>query len=803
MRISLNWLRSYVDVALSPEALAERLTMAGLEVGAVERLGEGIDDVVVAQILEKGRHPDADRLSLCRVTDGAEEYDIVCGATNMVAGDKVALARVGTRLPGGVRIKKSKIRGQTSFGMMCSERELGLSDEHQGILVLPEEAPVGEPLVRVLGLPDVVLDVELTPNRADCLSVVGVAREVAALTGAPLRVPAPAVPEAGDPVEGQTSIEIHAPDLCHRYAARIARGVRLGPSPLWLTQRLRAAGVRAISNVVDVTNYVLLELGHPLHAFDLRRLAGERIVVQRAREGERFVTLDGQERVLDPDTLMICDAERPVGLAGIMGGLNSEVQEDTTDLLLESAYFQPENIRSSSRRLGLRTEASYRFERGTDVEGLLRALDRAAELIVELGGGTVARGVWDAYPTPHAPARVTLRLAKVASVLGVAIPAARVEAHLTGLGMTVLARDGDRFEVAIPTHRIDLEREIDLIEEVARLEGYDAIPVTLPRVPMACEPVPERLMLADRARDALVAAGLREAVTLSFIDPAEDDRLALPPDSALRPKVALQNPLSRETAVLRTSLLPGLLQAAGLNARRQARDVRLFEVGRTFHPVAEQPLPREVLRVAGVLAGRRRPLGWSDGAEAVDFYDLKGAVEDLLDRLQVRGARWETAGDLPWLHPGRAARVTAGETMLGWVGQVHPERLDAYEIPSDTYAFELDLDAAGRVGREPGHFGGLDRFPGTERDVALLVDREVTAQQVAEAIASLESPLIRSATLFDAFEGGRLPEGKVSLAFRVTYRSEERTLTEEDVIRVEQELLRRLEERVGARRRDA
>jgi phenylalanyl-tRNA synthetase beta chain len=802
MRISLDWLKAYVDVDLPAEDLAHRLTLAGLEVGAVERRGEGIEDVVVGQVLERGPHPNADRLSLCRVTDGAETYDIVCGATNMQPGDRVALARVGARLPGGVEIRKAKIRGQTSLGMMCSSRELGLGDDHSGIMILPAKAPLGSRVIDVLGLPDAILEVEITPNRPDCLSVVGVAREVAALTGAPLRIPEPCVPEEGDPVGPQTSVEIRDPDLCPRYAARIVRGIRLGPSPLWMQRRLESAGVRAINNAVDVTNYVLLELGHPLHAFDLHRLAGERIVVQRAGAGEVFRTLDGQDRTLDGEALVICDGERAVALAGIMGGLNSEVYDDTVDVLLESAYFLPSNIRATSKRLGLRTEASYRFERGTDIEGLRRALDRAAELLVELAGGVVAKGVWDAYPKPRTPAVVPLRASKLSSVLGVAVSADEAARHLESLGIPVVDRDADGLRAEIPTHRVDLEREIDLIEEVARVRGYDSIPVSLPRVPMTCDAPPPRWSLAERSRDALAALGLREAITLSFVDPAEDERVGLPEGSPLRAKVALANPLSRETAVLRTSLLPGLLRAVGLNARRQVRDARLFEVGRTFHPLEGQPLPQEALRAAAVLAGRRHPLGWWSGADAVDFYDAKGVVEAFLRRLGVEQARFEPAPHLPWLHPGRAARVLAGERELGWVGQVHPDRLDPYEIPGPAVAFELSVEDVGAVAEGTGHFRGLARFPSVERDLAIVVDRGVSAQAALDAVGAVASPLVRAAVLFDAFEGGRLPEGKVSLAIRVTFRADDRTLTEAEVEDVEALILRRLESQVGARLRD-
>jgi phenylalanyl-tRNA synthetase beta chain len=803
MRISLNWLRDYVDLSVPVDELAHRLTMAGLEVSAVETLGAGIEGVVTARIVGKGPHPGADRLSLCRVDDGSEVHEIVCGATNMDTGDAVALARVGTRLPGGLKIKKAKIRGQASFGMMCSERELGLGEGHAGILILPPDTAPGRPLLEVLGLPDTVFEVDLTPNRADCLSVVGVAREVAALTGAALRLPQPNLSEAGEPVAGQTSVTIEAPELCRRYAARIVRGVRIGPSPRWLQQRLQALGVRALNNVVDVTNYVLMELGHPLHAFDLQRLGDQRIVVRRAAAGERFTTLDGQERVLDADTLMICDGHGPVAVAGIMGGLNSEVEDTTRDVLLESAYFDPANIRRSSKALGLSTEASYRFERGTDIEGLIRALDRAAGLIAELAGGTVAEGIWDAYPAPVPRRRVDCRPARVSAVLGVELSRDAIVGHLISLGLALVAETGSELTFEVPSHRVDLEREIDLIEEVARLHGYDEIPVTLPKVEMRAGERPASRITADHARDALVAAGMAEAVSLSFIDPAEDERLGLGEGDALRRKVTIRNPLNSETSVLRSTLLPGLLRAAGLNARRQTGAVRLFEVGRTFHPVAGQDLPREVQRVGAVLSGERYPLGWLADTQGVDFFDAKGIVEGFLATLGVDGVAWEAATDRPWLHPGRGARVVLDGAELGWCGQLHPDRVEAYQVPEQTLVFELDLDRLQRAGHRTGAFPGLDRYPAVARDLAVVLDRSVPVQQVMDAVSDHagSEPLLRSATLFDAYEGERLAADKVSLAVRIVYRSEDRTLTEEEVQEAEAGLLAHLEQHLGARLR--
>ncbi len=803
MRIPISWLREYVDVDLAPEALAERLTMAGLEVSAVDHLGEGIRGVVVAQIVEKGPHPNADRLSLCRVTDGTGIHEIVCGATNMGPGDKVALARVGARLPGGFKIKKTKIRGQVSHGMMCSERELGLGEDHSGILILPADAPVGTDLLEYLGLPETVIEVEITPNRADCLSVVGVAREVAALTGKELRIPQPEVPESGPEIAGITSVEIRAPELCHRYAARVIRGVRVGPSPMWLRRRLEACGVRSINNVVDVTNYVLLELGHPLHAFDMNRLAEGRIVVQRARAGERFTTLDGQERDLDADSLVICDAGRPVALAGIMGGENSEVEPDTTDVLLESAWFLPANIRRTSRRLGLRTEASYRFERGTDIEGLIRALDRATELIARLAGGTVARGIFDAYPIVHEPKRIPVRHDRVRRLLGVAVPPEEVRRILRSLGMIEEAVDDRSVTVRVPTHRVDLEREVDLVEEVARIHGYDRIPTTLPRVPMRPDPAPLRRRIANVARDLLAGQGFHEAVCLSFGDPADDGRLGLPEGHALARHVTLANPLGRETSVLRTTLLPGLLGGLARNQRRQERAARLFEVGRSFHPREEEPLPQEVLRAAAVAAGPRDPLAWWASEEPVGFFDAKGAVETLLAGLGVRDAGFESATDLPWLHPGRAARVTAGDAVLGWVGELHPLRLDAWDLEGPVAVFELDLDAVARVRQEPGPFPGLPRYPATQRDLAILVEAgRVRARDVVEAVWQAGLTLVRNVEIFDVYRGDRIPEGMVSLALRITYRADDRTLTDEEVRAEETRILEHLAERTGARLRE-
>jgi len=635
MNISINWLKDYVDIEETPQELADMLTMAGLETASITELGEGCEDIVVAQILKKEQHPNADRLSLCQVTDGEETYPIVCGATNMVEGDKVALARVGSVLPGNFKIKKAKLRGVESHGMMCSERELGLSDEHSGIIILPKETAVGTKLVEALGLPDTVIEVEITPNRPDWLSVVGVAREISANTGRALKMPPSEVNEGIDSATEATSVEINAPYLCHRYTARFIKGVKVGPSPLWMQNRLKAAGVRPISNVVDVTNYVLMELGHPLHAFDFNKLRGGKIVVKRAEEGEKFTTLDGQERALTGENLMICDGEGSVGVAGVMGGLNSEVSDETVDVLLESAYFFPPNIRATAKALGLSTEASYRFERGADIEGLVTALERAARLIVETAGGTVLKGIIDNYPTAHDKRRITLRVPRIAQVLGLEIASGRAVECLKGLGIEVIEADDERIVTLAPTHRVDIEREIDLIEEIARIVGYNNIPSTLPRISIQPGvPAGERPFY-EKCRDLLAAAGLNEIITYSFIDPEDDNRIALEPDSPLRAKVKIQNPLGVETSVLRTTLLPSLLRVAGNNVRRGNKDIKLFEVGKTFHPEEGMPLPEEHVRMAGLLTGSREPLTWWAKQDRLDFFDGKGVVERVFSAIGV------------------------------------------------------------------------------------------------------------------------------------------------------------------------
>ncbi|MEW5762777.1 MAG: phenylalanine--tRNA ligase subunit beta [Bacillota bacterium] len=780
MRVSLQWLQEFVDLPVGVGELADKLTMAGLAVDAVEEPGKEIAGVVTGRINRIERHPDADRLLVCRVDAGrGEELTIVTGATNMREGDIVPVALEGARLAGGVTIRRGKFRGVVSQGMLCAADELGIGEDHSGILILPPDTPVGADAKKLLGLDDVILELDLTPNRGDCLSVLGVAREVAALFKLPVRLPEPPPRLPADPGIGQVRVDIEAPDLCRRYVARLAAAVKPGPSPLWMQRRLFAAGVRPIFNVVDVTNYVMLELGQPLHAFDYDTLAEGRIVVRRARPGEVLLTLDGVERHLTPDMLVIADAAGAVAVAGVMGGEATGVAGHTTRILLESAWFDPSNIRRTSRQLGLRSEASLRFEKGVDLEGCLRAADRAMQLIADIGAGEPLPGAVDAYPVPHTPRTIVVRPERVAEILGVGLARGKVEEILDRLGFQVRT-DGEELLAQVPSYRVDVHREIDLVEEVARLYGYDRVPETLPYgdTTPACRTRHQALF--DRVRDVMTACGLTEAITYSFISAASFDRLCLPAGHPLRHAVRLANPLSEEQGVMRTLLLPGLLETLARNAQRGAASAAFFEIGRVFLPVRDGQLPHEGNRLGLALTGET-PRGWNRRPAPLDFFYLKGVLEVLADRLGV-DVTWER-GAQPFCHPGRTARIVAGGVELGWAGEVHPDVTAAYDLPGRAAAAELDLEALLQAApeRRTTRFAGLPRFPSVNRDLAVIIDAAVPAAAVLAAVREAGGPLLQEVSIFDVFRGPQIPAGCRSLAFAMRFRAPDRTLTEEEV----------------------
>lgn len=780
MKIPYGWVREFVDLDLTAEQAAERLVNAGLEVPSVTSVVPDVRGVVVGEIeaieRELGESP-GHRLVLCRVSTGRERFTVVCGAPNARVGLRAAFAPPGARLPGGRTIGVARIRDADSQGMLCSERELGLGEEHDaGVLALDGDAPLGADVVGHLGLDDRVLEIEITPNRPDCLSVLGVARELAALTGGRLRRPAIRLREGREPARALAGVRVEAPDLCPRYTVRVIGGLSVGPSPAWMTARLRACGLRPISNVVDITNYVLWELGHPLHAFDGDRVTDRTFVVRRARAGERFTTLDGQERALDATMLVIADPERAIGLAGVMGGANSEVGAATTRVFLESAYFAPAGIRRTSRALGLRTDAAYRFERGADIEGLVDAGARAAELMAELAGGTVARGMVDVYRQRRKPVRVRLRLARVERVLGIAPPRRHARRILTGLGLGVRDRGRD-LDVEVPSFRRDLAMEDDLAEEIIRVWGYDKIPSTLlsgATVEVARES--ERLRQEGLVRRALVGAGLLEAVAYSFTDPARAAALRGADDAE---PVVLLNPLSQDASLLRPHPLDGVLGVVATNVRRRQPDVRVFEIGRTYERAPGGDTGTAEPRWAAVaLTGARRDGGWQGDGGAVDVYDAKGYAEHVLATFGV-AAHTRLGGRLGGLEPdSHAGLVTETGEVVAEFGEVAATARQRFEIDAPVFVAVLPLDRLPSMPVAP-RYEPLPRFPSVQRDMAFAIgDPGLAVAEVQAAIARTAGPLLREVAVFDVF---RLPEGSRSVAWRLTFQAEDRTLTDEEI----------------------
>ncbi|MFH1596335.1 MAG: phenylalanine--tRNA ligase subunit beta [Pseudomonadota bacterium] len=793
MRLSLNWLKELVDLTVSAAEVAERLTMAGLEVEALEEVTPDFSGVVVARVMGVEPHPNADRLQIAAVDDGGHTYAVVCGAPNVRAGRLYPFAPPGAVLAGGRRLEPAKLRGVVSQGMLMAEDELGLSPDHEGLMELPQDLTVGQDLVAALNLQDTVLTVAITANRSDCLSVLGLAREVAALLNQPLRHPEVQAASSRGP-ELKAKVTILAPVHCPRYAARLLTGLTVQASPFWLRRRLQLAGLRSINSLVDVTNYVLLEFGQPLHAFDFEKLGGGEIVVRLPRPGERtFVTLDGQERQLDPETLLICDAARPVALAGIMGGLDSEVTAATSQVLIESAYFNPRTIRRTAKRLGLSTEASYRFERGVDPDAVTHALERATQLMLAVGGGEACGARLDAYPAPIYHPRLSLRVSRANQVLGTDFSQEKMVELLRRLHLPVVSVGPESLVVQVPSFRGDLEREVDLIEEIARLAGYGTIPVTLPRgVVSTPRPGPE-VELRTAAKQLLLGLGFFEAITYSF----QPERLeALMPEAApALPVLRLANPLSEEQAVMRTSLLPGLLETLRRNTLKQVLDVRLFEVAKVFIPEPGADLPREEHWLAGAMYGGREEAAWNSSREAVDFFDLKGAVETLLEGLQIPEVNFRADG-LP-LFLGYGARAYSGDVELGVLGGLLPEVSEQLDLEGRIFVFNLDFEALVRTSAPP-RFSPLPRYPAAYRDIALVVPEEVPAARVAQALYHHGRPWLVEARLFDVYTGEPIPPGKRSLAYRLSYRDPERTLTDDLVNPHHQALVAALTRELGA-----
>jgi phenylalanyl-tRNA synthetase beta chain len=805
MKVPFNWLKEYVAIDVTPAELADRLTMAGLEAEKIDYIGDTWDKGYVAEVKGVSPHPDADRLVLADVAAGEHRLTVVTGAPNIAAGQKVALALARARLIDAYAdelkfktLKPGKIRGIVSEGMVCSEKELGLSEEHEGILVLPDDAPVGTPLADYLG--DAVIEFEITPNLVHAFSMVGIAREASAVLDAELHLPAlaslDAVPQRDD------LVTIEAPDLNARYVGIVIEGVTVEPSPGWMAQRLTRAGVRPVNNLVDVTNYVLLEMGQPLHAFDLTRIGTGRIVTRRAKPGETIETLDHRTREVDEDVLLITDGERPLAVAGVMGGVDSEVTDDTTSILLESATFDMVNIRHTSRKLKLRTDASTRFERGIDPDLALIAARRAVALILELCPGARVTECDDTYPNPVAPRTVTMPLSRIKRVLGIEIERDRVVDILTRLDLQPVI-DGETLTVTVPTWRSDISIPEDVVEEVARIVGYAELPATLPT---GETPVVERdpmYLLERKVRTLLAAAGMWEGRSYATLAPEEiaqwstGESVALTAEIAPDALVRLLNPVNAERPVLRPALLPSLLPAVSENLKHQ-ESVRLLEVAHVFWGTGPGELPQEPPHVAGILAGRRAELDrFAPGAPEMDFRDAKGLVDILAQRLGVSLTFAPVRH--PAFHPGRAAAISAGDARLGIVGEIHPSLAAAHGIETRVAAFELDL--VGVAAAQPDTRGvqvNADPYLPVQQDFSMVVDAATPAAQVRDALLLGAGPLATDITLFDVYEGESIGEGRKSLTFRVTFTAPDRALTDKELEKVRKKIEKTLERNAGA-----
>ena len=805
MKLPYKWLKQYVDLPIEADELAKRFTLAGLEVEAVEEFAGGISGVLVAKVIEVKPHPASDHISICSVDSGCAIHTVLCGAANVAAGQIVPLAKIGARLPGGVEISAKTALGMVSEGMICSLAELGIdSNNRDGIWVLPEGLAIGEDILTALDLQDSVLDIALTPNRSDCLGLLNCAYEAAALAGGQVREPSLAYEEIGPPIQELLSIEVQDATLCPRYVGRLVQGVKVGPAPLWIQQCLLRAGMRPINNVVDISNYVMLERNQPLHTFDYQKLARQRIIVRAAKPGEAMRTLDGKERNFSGGEILICDGEKPICVGGIMGGFETEVSHDTVDVLIESAYFKPHSIRHTARALGLASEASQRFEKGIDISACDKAAQRAAQLLVEYCGATAARGLLDVggqrdYP----PCRIKLQLNQVNDLLGTSYNMETILQVMRSLSFAVEVIDFESAIIDIPSYRQDITLAEDLIEEIARLVGYDSIPVTMPYANVAgCLTVEQRLR--EKLRDISVGLGLYETVNYSFINKEEAIKLLTDKDHPFRQPLAIANPLSEEQSVMRLSLLPGLLNCAQRNISRRNLHPAIFELGAVYIPHEQRPSsgqPREAA-AWGLLLSGSTAASWQKAGKAYDYFYAKGLIETIAQAFHIGSLCFERApADLyPYLHPGRSAIILLNDEELGFLGELNPRVADNYNLPAATIVGQLWLQplfkASARVTA-----AALPKYPAMERDIALVGSSQIPASQIEAAIRSAAGSLLEELKLFDTYTGPPILKGQRSLAYTLTFRHSQRTLTDAEADASIQNIVNILDEGYGLKLR--
>ena len=788
MKVSVKWLKELVDFDLPVEELASRLTDAGLEVENITTLGTGLDNVVVGEIKKVTPHPQADKLSVCMVSVGTEDLQIVCGAPNVAEKAKVPVALIGATLPAGMQITKSNLKGVESFGMICSEKELEIGEFEGGIMILDPHLKAGESIASALNLEDHILDIALTPNRPDWLSMIGVAREVAALCGSRIKDIQINLHEGEKTAGEMVEVEIDDPLGCPRYAARIIEDIKIADSPFWLKRRLYSAGMRSINNVVDITNLVMLELGHPLHAFDCRLFKQKKVVVRRAGDKQKFTTLDQVERTLNQEILLITDGTKPVAIGGIMGGLESEVTSRTHTVLLESAYFDPKIIRRGRMFLDLSTESSQRFERGADPNGVVKAIDRAAQLFEELAGGKVLEGVVDNYPSYISPVKVRLRPHRVNRVLSTNLTSEQIKSILVSLEIPI--KGDQELEVEAPTFRPDLTREIDLIEEIARIYGYNRIKTTIQAGGNLVTRIPQEDEVFRKIKQFMVGKGFFEVITNNLVDPEILHRLT----PGVSP-VAIRNPLSQDLSVLTTTLTHGILSAVSYNKNRQEKNLRIFELGKVF-AISDSSLPRESYQLGIAISGARNPRHWDIKEAEADFYDLKGILEEFLEHLSLSFDLVPGRNSL--LDTDSCFSIKLGEEEIGWVGEVSEEISDLFEIKDRVFWAELSLEKI--LPRIPAakEFLSLPKFPTVDRDIAVVVDEKLFSQEIIDKIKEVGKDYVEEVVLFDVYTGKQIQTGKKSLAYSIRYRSPEKTLTDEEVDRIHRKVVSQLEQNFGA-----
>lgn len=772
MKVLLSWLKDYIDINETPERIADALNMSGLEVEEIIQPGKNLNNVVVGKILSRDPHPDAEKLSLCSVdVNRGQPLQIVCGANNMKAGDKVPVALIGARLPSGFEISKAKIRGIESSGMMCSKKELGISEEHGGLYILDENAEIGQNIVNALNLDDVIFEISITPNRGDALSHLGIARELSAIFNLPLHRDPLGDEDGEGHVAEQVAVEIQDKDLCPRYGARLIHDIKVGPSPDWLKERLEKAGIRSINNVVDVTNYIMLDIGHPMHAFDYAKLAGKKIVVRPAGKDEKIATLDNAERSLDSSMLVIADAEKPVAVAGVMGGLHSSVTDSTTSVLLEAAFFDPTSVRKTSKRLALMSDSSYRFERGTNIDNVPIALNEAARLLKQIADGKPVKGIADAYPKPEVLRQIKVRTRRVNRIIGINLNPVQIETLLLRLKLDT-RRDGEDLIVSVPPYRHDLAIEADIIEEVARMYGYNNIPTTLPAITSVLQLPTSLQKMEKRLRDHFVSCGFNEIMTYSFIPAAIDE--------CFREKkpLMLQNPLSEDLSAMRTSLKWGMFDALKRNILNDEFNLRLFEIGKAFHPAAGG-LSEEHSRLCIGFSGSADPKDWRRSAETFDLFSVKGLIQNVADLLKVK-VRY-APGSCSVFHPAMQMELMVGKTPAGEFGQLHPNLLDNKKMPKCIFIAEIDLDKFAAAIEDAGRMKPIPELPAVRRDLALLAPVTVAHRDILKILTTEGKQLLEDCYLFDVYQGKGIPEKCRSLAFALSFRDPKKTLTDEEI----------------------